>query len=1680
MCRKNYKFKRGVSLYLVFTMMLNIFSVYLPNNIFNQMVFGAETYNLTGDFDTKLLNDVSSQYPIESSKPYPANTDALLEWDYDITIPNQVITLPIEDNKVFQVVVDNIDGDSVVDFSLGYVDTAGVPISVPSSSYGIYNSFEDSFISYTNYLTNFNVNPKAIVQTSDNDTGTTVDNAKFTLEENTGFSIIYNSRHYRFIWKDGKIKVYLQNDVKEGYIYDLSMNGTMVTYLSKGINLATFETEPFANTDKYLYDKIFHTADTDPWPAYEDEDKGMDISFDLPKWFDSATGTFTSEGGNNFPQTTLQFNIGTVGEKAFQVRLSDILGTVAIDPNSTSVPGSTVTKSGNRISIHVVGLEPGIIYTNNKVELSFNSSVNVVEKPQDIGTENKIYTFPFYDIIQISGSLYMQVTPFVNEHNQQLTGVYTLYNKITANIDDPSINQNRNGFDALIKLNNSGEGEEKEKIIFPLDIKTIADLSEARINAREYFIEFDLNATADASDSDENKYYSQPLYYEPALDQSVLGAPDKFSVDYYNLTALFDDNGDRVANRSNLEMGISWILGPKDKLDALVSSGSAITIDYSLEKSLTQDLDETWDTSSTFTLELMGDIENDSILGSVTNTLNNDKNEILNPTNIRIIKEKIGDTVYYKAYLDYIFEAGNINSTTSEVEFIYPNIYFLTLNYLQTTPDGEVIKHTSSLQDITLNDEEHLGVPTASNLTTDNVITLLVTNEDEKDQVSFDVDWYTVGNDVHDYLKSLYTDEMLFEENISIKMHYNLYLSQKETHFKDAFYNMTYDERVKNSSNPNGMAIPFNYNYLNKPADDFDGRLIFNNINGDTLSGTKPIDYLREPLSSTPYVVVENIPFEQEDIENFKLQTAQNINHTLRLDGLDTNTKYYGFLELVIEHENLNDFDGSGNNLIEYSMPSVIFAETTKDVLDIPDPSDVDPSVPEVVINDVNIKDATFTIKPYTLNDIDGYNQAISYEVLRLKTTPLNDIYLQNKSSISEFLKTYTVDTFDKLAYLLEDGLIKEYNLANGTYETTENALTDVDENGVKLNDISLDSNKIYYYYFRTVKTISEISNPDAKIKTYSNWVPINITTSSIQPPKDLFVKQDEEFDRETQVAIQFDAMISNIADLGVNDFLEISFRESDEDWGDPIVMDSNILKDTAGELDADGYRSFVYTVKNLEPGKTYYFKIRHRLADGTMSVYSEAVRWKTDLGDDYDKDTEVNEWDDIVKDMVEELLNTDEWVLEDSLVRYELLYLASKWENQIDGLVGKTFKLKPLQSDKINSLYIPSHIYEEILNNDLNIELEYENVTINFNSGFINDYTTSLGEIKKDIRNQNTDDYYLKIDLYPENTTSKVNNEFPISDRLTVDLNLVAFDDNIQYWENNVSFEVTKQLLNEYLSDDIKEDIEDAVKDDADATEILKLIDKYKDELLEEAEDLITEDFEKTLDSKYNQPVSKYSNNITYSVVSEESGVKITGQKLLNTNSYVPQSTTTANNKSTMNVNSDGTFIFTKLEYSFNESLDVLDDTSDALDIITKFNLYDTLSTEGTINFDAPITNELLAESYSKITSTSYNDSVSSLLDLGIGINDRTKNRPVTNANTINVLMSIYEDKTNTNIQSYKISDYVSYNNIVDTVGIEELAKSLYVAKDIGLYTNDNYFETTTVKSFIDYLTKLQEIINY
>ncbi len=1680
MFSKFLHFRKVLSLYLVVCLVINIIGIYIPNNAFVTNVYGAETYNLTANFDSSLISDVSSQYPIESSIVQENNTDALIMWNYDTDISNQNVTLPIEDNKIFDVDVSNFDGNGEIDFTISFKDNAGNPIPVPVNTYSIYNSFTNAFIGYQQYLDDYNINEKASVLVSDNDNGTTVDNAKFSLQENTGFSIIYGAKHYRFIWKEGQIRVYLEKDVKEGFIYELSMDGQLATYLSKGINLKTFKTEPFANDDKYMYDKIFHITQGDPWPSYDEQEIGMDISFDLPKWYDSTTGTFNSNDITKFPNTTLQLNVGTTGEKAFQLRLNDILGNVTVDDASTSVTVLETQKNDENIFVKVIGLEPGIIYTNNRLELSFNSSINVVEKPQKIDTSNKIYTFPFYDIIQVGGYLYMQVRPYVNEHNEQLTGVYTLNHKITANKNDDAINQNRNGFETLVRLNNVDEDNQKELIIFPLDIKTVDSLEEALINAREYYVEFDLNATADTTEDEEKKYYSQPIYYEPELDQSILGAPDQFRVEYYNLSSLFNENDEKVSDRSNLEMGISWLLGTKEKLDS-VTSGSSVSIDFSLEKSLEQDLEGDWSEASNFTLTISRDVENDSLLVSAVDNSNNGKYEIVNADNLFITKEKVGDTVYYRAYMDYIFDAGNINAPEDDVEFVYPNIYFLTLNYLQTKPDGEVIKHISSLDDITLNDETNYNVPTATNLTTKNVITTLVSNEDEKDQVSFDIDWYTIGSDVYNYFKSLYTDELLYSDDVNINMHYNLYLSQKESHFKDEFYNLSYEERVKSADNPNGMAIAFDFADLHKPIEDFDNRIILNNINGDTIATTPtPVEYLRESYSKTPYVVVENLPISDEIIEGLKLPTAQNINHILQLDGLDTNTKYYGFLELVVEHDKLKADDGSGNNLIDYSIPSVIFAETTKDILGIPDPSDVDPSVPVVTIDDVNIKDATFTIAPYNLSDIDGYLQYISYEVLRLKTKPLDNIYLQNKSIMSEFMDEFTEGYADKQAYLLEDGTIQEFDTSTNEYTSTTDAEIDVNDSGVMLKDISLDSNKLYYYYFRTVKTIVDTSNPNVEVKTYSNWVPINITTSTIQPPKNLLVKQDEDFDRQTEVAIQFDAMISNLSDIGVNDFLEISIREGSEEWGSPIVMDTNQLVNSASSLGSDGYRTFLYTVSNLEPGKTYYFKIRHRLEDGTMSVYSEPIRWKTELGDDYDKETEIDEWDDIVEDMIEDLLNTDEWVLDDEYYKYEMLYLATKWENQIDRLIGKTFKLKPFKSDKVNTVYIPSHIYEEVLQNNLNIEFEYENVKITLNNGFINNYTTALGDIKKDIGNKKTDDYYLKINLYPENYKGSFNNEYPITDKLTVDLSLVAFDDTIKYWESNVKYKVTKELIDMFLTDDIREDIEEAVLDGDEATEILKIIEEYKEEMLEEAEELITDDFKGTLNSKYNKEVIKYSKDITYSVNSDENNVKITGQKLLSANKYVPQKTEKSNNRSYIMVDSDGSIVFTKKEYTFDGNVENLEDSSDALDIVTRYDLYDVLSTEGKIDFTAPLTNAMLAKSYSNITSKNYNDGVSSLLGLGVNINDRTKNRPVQNGTLINVLMSVYEDKTNTSIDSYKISNYVTYNNIKAKVNNDDLVKSLYVANDINLYNDTNYSENVTIETFINSLTKLQELINY
>ncbi len=1661
------KFKRNLALALVFVLTLNFATGFASGSPMLKEVQAAETYNITGNFDKSLLYNQASIYPVESTVTSTANKDLFLQWDaVDSTEFNQLVTIPVDNNKILTMDIANGDANEVIDVSLYYTDKDGNKLPIAASTYTIYYPQENTFIPYLTYTSIYNSNDKAKVETSTAPTGTTVSDAKFTLSTGTGFTIRYGGKNYRFLWEKDKFKFYIVDEILEGFIYDVSMNGEAPLYYSKGINTSSLTSDPYANDIKYMDDKIIHEETGDPWTG--ESDAGLEIEFATPKWFDRTLGTFSSTHTNPINNVNIQFYIGANSATAtenFTFRVSDILGAPSVldisNKGATIIPPRT---TGN-IRVKIPKLNPGIVYESNTVFMNSTGATRVTFKSQELPTSISLYTFPKYKVIQYGGSLYLSLTPFVNEFGKKLMGAYVLYSNPMPDGTIAKVT-NRGDFKSVVKINYSSDG--KDVLNIPLTIQPAMDANDVRQG--EYFIEFNLNKTAATIDETGKKCYSQTLFYEAEVDTSVVGVPEKFNVEYYNLSAKYE-NGVRVEGQSNLELNTSWIIGKKDAIDKKLSETTGpVDIKYSLDKSLTQDLDGEWDESANITLTLTsGSPVSISVRDNITN---NTLYQLLD--NVRIEEETNGGVVYYRVYVNYIFDAGTINVNDSLKEFEYPNIYFLALNYIETDPYGVENKYTSTLEDITLNDESTIEVPTASNVDALNVVGTLVKNGDSSDRSSFDVEWQTIGKDIYAYLKSIYTDTDL--ANADLKVYYNIYFSQKESDFKDGFYNKTYEQRVNSATNPSGQAIPYKYTDLLKPTVELQNRILFNNINGDTISlSKKPIDVVRNTSSATPYVVVENYNLTSAQVESFKTSSAGNIQNVITVDGLDLNTKYYGFIETVIVHNGLKvTVNGSLVNLQDYSKPSLIFAETTLGELSVPEPSDVAPSTPVVTVKEVNIKDATFLIDPYVLPALDDYTQTLQYEVIRLESKKMSDVYLNNKSPMATFLSKFTSDVSNKAGFRLTDDLVEKYNTSSNAYESTTDIIATLGADGTTMKDVSLNSNKIYYYYFRSVKTVTKTEPGSLGVTTYSTWIPINVTTSTIQPPKNLSVKQDETYNAQTEVPILFYGMISDPATIGEKDFFELSIKEGDGEWSAPIRMDATTLKNSVGPLGDDGYRSFLYKVTGLKPGQTYYFKIRHVLSDGTTSIYSDSLRWKTDLGDDYEDETEIDEWEDYIEEIIDGLLDTNEWVLNDTSSLYELVYRSDKWENQLDRFYGKTFKLKDMKADKVNTFYLPSYIYEDILADKINLETKYENVTFNFKNAFVNNNTQAMINMKKTLQGKNAKDYYLKITVTPQNTTTSINGETPITDKLVVDTELVAFSDKAEYWENAVEVSVKEKLLELLAKSDIGDEIEKAVTDGELAPEILDIVDDFKDEMLKESYDLIEESFKNYKVTKENQNISTY--NTTISLTADKGDVDKAKGLSLNGTTYISEKTTENATTAVMNVSADGTYIFTGISYN------IVGGTTDSStkDLISDFNLYDVLTTSGKLDNSASLTNGQLAQVYANLTGKTYDESTTALTNLGVSVNDRNKSRGATNAQTLSAIMNIYEAKTGTSISSYKITNYVTYNDLKTTLGSEKLAKAVYVAKDIGVYSGSSYSSTTTVGECLAMLRALQTAIGY
>ncbi|MFV0503411.1 MAG: hypothetical protein ACK5LT_05525 [Lachnospirales bacterium] len=1660
--------RKLLSLSLGIILFLNTFIVSFNFN-------GVKAYGAKPDFSYSHFETLA--HGINEDTPTLANQNTIKENgtftfpmdsynNSDISNFTYVMSYPLDAGKFVHLVVNRANDKANVKYIINSHEKydEGNPASTKSdpaylSSLMIYSNDVNAYLNYDKY-------PETDLNAADsnyyfNKTNTEAESTpSFSIVQETGFSFKYDNKTMHFLWDaDGNFK-FTTNQLKEGRIYDVELNLSGDTIkptpepsrvkLLTGLNKNTFKSEPFANSDtsNLMSDASLKFVDTiinQARPPMDEnpgsDEVGLKISFDLPlSWDGSGYNTVDKNYNFNFVMD-LTSTAGIDKGITRQIRIDDIMnvttGSSAVIFTPDQEKFKLIGVQGKRVSIYLSELYAGTIYDKVQLGVSDEGDTGVETKNTSIDF-GKVFTFPKYEVVDDGDRLNINLTPY-----EGYIGFYALFTGTSANNLRPS---------ATREVKSTGQ----KVVSFPLSTDTAGS---------KYFYQIFFSPNKDFENLNSVNYddyiYSQILELVSKGNENVIVPPSNFDVTEDDFTKIEGSDTEK-----ELTMNMQWDIGYAKNIDQYFVDNP----DGKLE--LVYDLNAFTDPDTTSSSEVVGKIKLDIWKDAKTGELmvqytllnGNDKNYIVNtkPEPLNFYYRADRDSNMYVADVDIVYRALKEGEPLqSDIYLHYPEIYFFTMDLAEI--NGEDIDFpASNFDSVTLNDDSGIVAPPPQDAKITNNVATFTDEGAKKDEVSLTTYWELDGKALREYLEKIYSRETL--ENVDADnpfkygdMYFNVYISENEKFMRNTLNGLPYDLDISGDTRVN-KTYPVTYN-PNKDG----GVVAMSDINGYTsykINGKQALNTLRDDRT----VRIANIKI--NDMEKISMiNNGTEINRELKIDGLDINTKYYIYIDFVVDN---NKKDTSINRL-DGSILSPILAATTGDRKDQPNVDDITPPMPDVVVNEINSDYTVLSWDDIIMANSNGGYEDISYQVIRTTPNPISDSYLNTREPYKYSWDTFPGANTKKVGYeFTTSGSVMVYDGTN--FSGTSANVTVIEKDGkVYFTDRTLSPNTLYFYYVRAVRTYNGK-------ESYSTWDNVSVTTPNLKAPINLKILQESDafaYDPKTEVILNFDAPVATLDALGTDLFLEYAVKAGSGTFSDGIRMNISDLKKYATELNNEGYRNFTYKISGLIPGVNYSFKVRLVDSKGGRSMYSNIVRTRTDfVQEDYDKEEDINDWTERLKDLIKEVMDDPAWTILEDADDYQLVYREDKLEGNSEQNRNSMFVLEPAKSGKENIYYIPAQSLEFLNKNNKGIKVIYENIEFILPANAVTEANSAYKALSDDLQREDILDFYLAVSVNGVNI-SKINSANAGTDRVSFYADLVGVEKPIKDWETGVYDELLKLLENDSVIGEYIDDIKDGIEDEDIPKEMQDTILKALKEMTYEVRETVEDGFYDNLSGNNNATVSKFEKPLSVSYIGEIDG-DIAGY-LYKNNIWVAKNSVKGG-KITFTHDECGTFGFTKTKIS----LPNVEANKDLLSLITKHNLTDYFGNGNTFKANAPATNLMVVGTTARMLGAKVGeDPVKYLKSKGINTTNRNLNKDVNSEVVIYYITNIYAKKSGIDLNSYTISNHSSMSAMKNIN--KKYKKNIAVATEMGLNTNLELdgSNTLTVKEFLLIIQTLDSKIN-
>ncbi|MCL2578192.1 MAG: hypothetical protein FWE27_09125 [Defluviitaleaceae bacterium] len=836
------------------------------------------------------------------------------------------------------------------------------------------------------------------------------------------------------------------------------------------------------------------------------------------------------------------------------------------------------------------------------------------------------------------------------------------------------------------------------------------------------------------------------------------------------------------------------------------------------------------------------------------------------------------------------------------------------------------------------------------------------------------------------------------------------------------------------------------------------------------------------------------------------LNQGTNFATHLRLTGVDENTAFFLFSDLEIEKW----VDGEHGEFVlreEAPNPAIsdltgVVSGTTVGIPQTPGPGEIFPPAPENIgVRDILQMGATIYWDPLVLTpaevDDPERNISIEWEMIRVQDgARLTNVQMNDRNpSFTEVFNGLTEsprrkgwitagDIFDAVM-TVSPPAIQATVIRNVDPRETDDY--DYYRRNVELRDNTLHPNSLYFYYVRTVRieeAWNDQLNDNVLIRSVSSWVEVPVTTMPIAPPTNLREENPYAragFDGQTMALVSWahPQMDYILAEMGTGFAFEFQIREGQEAWRDVFVIPYHLMVEA--RLDPNDSKRIHYLITGLEHSSVYEMRVRlHDRKANDRSVWSNVINILTEIDPEQERrKRETDEWMGYLRRKLEEFVRQPFWTAQRTPTSSIMVLRPAE---VFDGLMlAHPDTAIPLKNSGESNIiyYLPLSAVLTANQNRRGFSTTFPDMELLLAPSLLNDaHNQAVMDMLKaiDTRGSGLTDSFVRFEI---NRTPLVEifGVPAITPRTNVSMSLIGTNNsirNLRSWDQTMNDRATK-IVEDWLTDPIVregviEQLDAELSNEEISDHIYHVIARVEVEINREVSNFMTTaqngilSNERFTVTEYNAPMHVIARNV-------EENMSLRGHRWVN-NNWHNETLIEYHNGRAFLTRAPGEFAFAGRVVEI-PGIESTPRGPVVVSIVARHGLEDLFGVN--VDLQANANRQMVVGSIARAAGIPQGADAFAWANANLNVTMSSRNATglISNQEAIAMLMALYEHRTNTRINTIRITNTARTSGMnLDT----RYAQSVRAAFELGFITNDslNPAGSITIGEFLDMLTLL------